>query len=203
MENVKENDMANVLQLRIGGKGYEASPVKVDRDKLYGFTEVRATDVSGGPCRSASLDPETSEIIPEGGVKIGMVDADGNWVERSELVAVDAEGNRLEMLPSSFGSPIELSRKVGVDEFLDHDWKSVYWLDNPELARQLGSDIYVFPFNYRADVNPNDGLLLASDGKAFLFVGEKTAFEYVGIETEAVAEPEEGGTEEDLDFSMM
>ena len=119
MENVKENDMANVLQLRIGGKGYEASPVKVDRDKLYGFTEVRATDMAGGPCRSASLDPETSEIIPEGGVKIGMVDA---------------------------------------------------------------------------DVNPNDGLLLASNGKAFLFVGEKTAFEYVGIETEAVAESEEGGT---------
>lgn len=195
--------MANVLQLRIGGKSYDVLPVKVDRGKLYGFTEVKAVNVAGESCRAASLDPETSEIIPDGGVKLGMIDADGNWVDRSDLVAVDAEGNRLEVLPSSFDAPIELSEKATINEFLDHDWKSVYWLDNPDLAQRLGSDIYVFPFNYRADVNPNDGLLLASNGKAFLFVGEKTTFEFVGIGTEAVVEPEDGNSGDELDFSMM
>ncbi len=133
--------------------------------------------------------------------------ADGAWVERSELVAVDAEGKELPIVPSSFGQTIELKDKASDEEFLDHAWKSVYQLDNPDLAAAVGKDIYSFTFNYRSDASPDDGYLLAADGKAFLFDGEKLEFEYIGIAEESAlddpAEEEAPAEDDELDFSMM
>lgn len=198
--------MAAALKFELGGKEFEAVPVKLERKKLYGFTDVVATDADGTVCQAARVDPDGELLIPSGAVKSAILDEDGTWVERSELVAVDADGKELPIVPSSFGQVIKLSEKVDDETFLDHVWKSVYQLDNPELAAAVGKDVYSFVFNYRTDASPDDGYLVAVDGKLFLFDGEKISFDYIGIEEEgALDDPvEETPVEEDeLDFSMM
>ena len=198
--------MAAALKFSLNGTEYEAVPVKLERKKLYGWTDVVATDAAGNVCTTAQVDPDGELIVPPGAVKSGILDEDGAWVERSELVAVDENGAELPIVPSSFGQTISLGTKATEEEFLDHVWKSVYQLDNPQLAEAIGQDIYSFTFNYRADASPEDGYLVASDGKVFLFDGEKLAFEYIGIAEEtALDEPgeEEPAEDDELDFSMM
>lgn len=198
--------MAQSLRFKLGGAEYEAAPVKIERKKLYGRVDTEATDASGAVCTAVRLDPDGDLIIPAGALKQALLDEDGQWVERAELKPVDAEGNEVPVVPSSFDGVIELSTKVSAEAFLDHVWKSVYQLDEPSLAAALGDDIYAFPFNYRAAPGADEGYLLASDGTAFLFLGEKSEFAYIGIEEEAVLDEEVEETtedEDDFDFSMM
>ena len=197
--------MASELQFKINGRLLGSVPVKLDRRKLYGSTEIVATDESGALCQAASLDADGALIVPAGGSKVGLIAEDGKWIERSDLIPVNKNGERLEVLPSSFESPIELVSEATVEGFLDHNWKSVYLLENAELAGEIGDKIYSFSFNYRSDVNPNEGFLVASDGKAFLFAGERQTFDYVGIAEQTVldAEEEESSEDDELDFSMM
>lgn len=198
--------MAQALQFTLAGTAFEAVPVKLERKKLYGYTEIVARDASGAVCAAAQVDPDGELLVPTGAVKPGILDEDGRWVERAELVAVDAEGKELTLAPSSFGQVIELANKATEEDFLDHIWKSVYQLDTPELAAAVGADIYAFPFNYRAAPAPDDGFLLAEGGAAFLFAGEKIEFEYLGIAEEGVLDEDESESadeDEDLDFGMM
>lgn len=199
--------MAQALHFHIGGAEIESAPVKLDRKKLYGWVDTVATSTAGVVCAAAQVDPDGGLVVPAGAVKPALLDEDGLWVERSELVPLDAEGRELPMLPSSFDAPIILDRKASMEEFLDHSWKSVYQLDSAELAAAVGGDIYAFPFNYRAGPVADEGFLLAADGAVFLFAGEKIAFEYIGIAEEGVldedAEQDAGQEEDDFDFGMM
>jgi hypothetical protein len=61
--------------------------VKLERKKIYGWTNIVATDRSGEECGSAYLAPDDALIIPSGGLKQGTVDSDGRWIEKSELTA--------------------------------------------------------------------------------------------------------------------
>ena len=198
--------MTQSLRFRIGNAEYEAAPVKIERKKLYGRVEIEAADASGAVCTAVKLDPDGDLIIPGGAVKMALLDESGLWVERSELKPVDAEGKEVPMMPSSFDGVIELSEKVSAEAFLDHNWKSVYQLDEPSLVAALGDDIYAFPFHYRAAPGMDEGFLLASEGTAFLFSGEKTEFSYIGIEEEAVLDDDAedaSDDEDDFDFGMM
>ena len=198
--------MAAALKFELAGRQYEAVPVKLERRKLYGYTDVVATDGDGGVCQAARLDPDGSLIVPPGGVKAGLLSDGGLWMDRSELKAVDAGGNELPVVPSSFGQVIALDRKATEEEFLDHAWKSVYQLSDPGLAEAVGVDIFRFVFNYRADPCPEDGFLLAANGVAYLFSGERIVRDFVGLEEQTTLEeesPEEDAGEEELDFSMM
>jgi len=76
--------MAASLKFKLNGTEFEAVPVKLERKKLYGFTDVVATDAVGGVCTAAQVDPDGELIIPPGSVKSGLLDKDGTWVERSE-----------------------------------------------------------------------------------------------------------------------
>ena len=104
--------MAAALKFSLKGTEYEAVPVKLERKKLYGWTDVVATDASGGTCTTAQVDPDGELLIPPGAVKSALLDADGAWVERSELVAVDENGAELPIVPSSFGQTISLVAKA-------------------------------------------------------------------------------------------
>ena len=199
--------MASSLVFGLGGTTFEAVPVKLERGKLYGRTDVVATDAAGEVCQAARLDPDGSLIVPPGGVKLGTLTEDGKWVERSELKAVDADGKELPVVPSSFGQVIVLTDEAGEEDFLDHAWTSVYQLGNRNLAAAIGDRIFQFKFNYRADPFPSDGFLLAANGLAYLFTGSRVAREFTGLAEEAALEEEateEAASEdEDLDFGMF
>ena len=198
--------MAKELQFKLNGADYGAAPVKLERKKIYGWTDTVATDRSGDVCSSAYLSPDDALIIPSGGLKQAVVDDGGRWVEKSELKAYDEEGNKLlPILPSSFDAPIDLKQKATVEEFLDNDWEAVYLLVNTDLAAAVGNDIYKFDFNYRASTNHNDGYLINTPGGLFLFAGDQQEFPLVALADETTIDDTEEPEEEidDLDFSMF
>ncbi|MCH5346659.1 MAG: hypothetical protein J1E63_06085 [Muribaculaceae bacterium] len=199
--------MAKELIFKFAGKDFSAAPVKIERKKIYGWTDTVATDRNGDVCVSAYLSPDDVLIIPSGGLKQGSVSEDGRWLEKGELTAYDEAGeNVLPILPSAFDAPIELTVKATIDEFLDNDWESVYQLVNDELAAALGTDIYKFEFSYRGGTNHNDGYLVATPAGLFLFAGDAQEFIPVGLAEETVIdeieEPEDESIDE-LDFSMF
>ena len=199
--------MAKELRFSLAGAEYAAAPVKLERKKIYGWSDIVATDKQGEVCNTAYLMIEEALLIPSGGYKQGTIDESGLWLEKSSLTAYDADGNELTVYASSFDSVIELGKKVSIEEFLDNDWESIYQLDNPELGTLVGNDIYVFDFSYRGGTNHNLGYLVNTPNGLFLFAGDKQEFAYVSLEDQGVIDEEEEIAEEeeidDLDFSMF
>lgn len=199
--------MAKELVFKMAGADYAAAPVKLERKKIYGWTDIVATDKSGEVCSSAYLSPDDALVIPSGGLKQATVDSEGRWVEKSELTAYSEDGT--EVLPtfaSSFDAPIELKQKATKEEFLDNDWESVYQLVNADLAAAVGDDIYKFDFSYRGGTNHNDGYLMAIPAGLFLFAGDKQEFPLVSLAEETTIDDTEEPVEEEideLDFSMF
>jgi len=199
--------MARELIFKLGGSDYGAAPVKLERKKIYGWTDTVATDKDGNVCGSAYLSPDDALIIPSGGLKQATIDSEGRWVDKSELTAYSEDGKEpLSILPSSFDAPIELKEKATTEEFLDNDWESVYQLVNADLAAAVGDDIYKFEFNYIKGTNHNDAYLMNTPGGLFLFAGDKQEFPLVSLAEETTIddneEPENESLDE-LDFSMF
>jgi hypothetical protein len=159
------------------------------------------------------MDESGTLIIPKGGVALGIV-SNGFWVQRSELKAVYEDGTPVELLPSSYSVPIELSKKASIEEFLDYSIKSFYQLDgaSDELIDFIGNDIYSFTYCYRDSYEGKTAFLLtAGDENAgknlFMMIGVQNEFEMLSlvqtsvIEEEPEIEEEEEDTE--IDFSMF
>ena len=199
--------MAKELIFKLSGTDYGAAPVKLERKKIYGWTDIVATDRSGNVCGSAYLSPDDALVIPSGGLKQAVVNEEGRWIEKSELVAYDEEGSKvLPTMPSSFDAPIDLKKRATVEEFLDNDWESVYQLVNDDLAEAIGDKIYKFDFSYRGGTNHNDGYLINTPGGLFLFAGDKQDFPLVSLAEETTIDDTEEPVEEEideLDFSMF
>ncbi len=200
--------MAKELIFRLADREFTAVPVKLERKKIYGWTETVATDRSGGVCDSAYLSPYDALIIPGGGLSQGTVDSRGRWVEKSRLTAFNADGTEaLPTLPSSFDAPIELSVKATIEEFLDNDWESVYQIASEELATVIGEEIYKFDFSYRGGVNHNDAYIVASHTGLFHYAGEFQEFPMIGLAEETTFDDGVDDTDTDaideLDFSMF
>ena len=197
--------MAKELKFAIAGTEYGAAPVKLERKKIYGWSDLVATDKSGDVCEAVYLSIDDALLIPSGGYKQGTVDDSGRWVEKGELTACDKDGNPLQQLASSFDAVIELKEKVSAEEFLDNDWDAVYQLVNPDLAAAIGNDIYIFDFCYRAGVNHNYGYLMNAAGGLFLFAGDKQEFPLLSLVEQTVIDEVEEVEEEidELDFSMF
>ena len=198
--------MAKEFTFTLGGNAYAAAPVKLERKKVYGWSSLVATDRDGHVCTAAYISPEDSLMIPSGATKMATVDENGLIVKKSDLIAFDAEGKVLETVPSSFDSPIDLSRTATEEEFLDHEWASVYQIQSPDLAAAIGSRIFTFPFSYSGGTTHQDGFLLNCPAGLFLFAGSPVDFTPVSLGEEAVideAEEEVVDDIDELDFSMI
>lgn len=199
--------MAKELIFRLADKEFAAAPVKIERKKIYGWTETVATDRNGAVCDSAYLSPYDALIIPSGGLSQGAVDSVGRWIEKATLTAYSADGSEvLPVFPSSFDASIDLTIRASIEEFLDNDWEAVYQILNDELATAIGDEIFKFEFSYRGGVNHNDAYLIATPGGLFLFAGDKQEFNMIGLAEETVIdEMDDIETEgdDDLDFSMF
>lgn len=202
--------MARELVFKLNDTLFNFSPEKVERKKLYGWTETVALDDDGNECRLVSMDESGTVIIPKGCIGMGTVSSDMRWVEKSELMAVDSRGNAVELLPSSFSVTIELDSQVSNEYFLDHSIISVYELDGDNLTdfiEKIKDKIYTFTFNYREGYEGNPAFILESEGKAFILVGLRNDFSFVGLEEagyiEECEDEEELSDELGIDFSMM
>ena len=80
--------MAKPLTFIHKGTETQLDPVKLDRKKLYGWTDKVTLDENNQECKLVSIDSSGSTLIPSGGLGQGILDDRGAWVERSEMIAV-------------------------------------------------------------------------------------------------------------------
>jgi hypothetical protein len=195
------------MTFQFAGREYTAAPVKVDRKKLYGWSETVALDEEGRECKVVTMDESGTFVVPRGGLGIGLLSPDGLWVERSSLKALKPDGSDAELIPSSYSVPVELKDTIDTDEFYRYNITSVYELTGaPDgLTEAVGDKIYTFTYSYRDAYAGSSAFILASQGVLFLLAGFKSEYQLLAM-TEAgtideVDEDEDEEIPDELDFA--
>lgn len=203
--------MARQLILSLDGQEFAVSLVKIDREKLYGKVEIEAFDEKGRPATLKVLAADGKTLIDKGGTALATVSEKGNSVDRSELIAIDSDGEEIEPVPSSFNQPNELTPAT-IEEYLSQIVKSVYLLQ-PFDGVQLDylqdhlatNQIFQFPFSYRGGLDYDSAFLIGDKKDAFMIVGKQAQLEFVSLNQSAVldAVEEEEISADDLDFDLI
>jgi hypothetical protein len=203
--------MARDLILSLDGQETPVKLVKLDREKLYGEVEVEAFDEKGNPASIKVLAADGKTLIDKGGTALTTVNEDGESISRSDLVAVDEEGNTIDPVPSSFGKPNVLKR-AGVEDYLSQIVKSVYTLE-PADGTDLNAitdhledgEIFTFPFSYRGGLEYDNAFLVGRDRNVFMVVGRSADLQFVrlgqAMPLDVIEEKEV--SEDDLDFGLL
>jgi len=205
--------MPRNLKFQFKDIAFECGMNKVDRNKLYGSVSVETFDVDGNKCGLASLANDGKTLIPHGGTAFAYINKDGLWVERSELQPVSLEGEKLEVLPSSFDQVIELGETVTIEEFLNHSVRLCYHLDYdadeiaPEMIESMATGtIFRFEFLYRDGITADPAFLMTGNsGELWMLVAKPASVDYVGLDQAAVtfAADSEDEESDEFDFEMM
>ncbi len=203
--------MARPLILSLDGTEIAVSLIKIDREKLYGTVEIEAFDEKGREASLKVLAADGKTLIEKGGTALATVSEKGDSLDRSKLTPVDADGEKIEPVQSSFGEPNKL-KKATAEDYLSQIVKSVYLLqpfedsDIDYLKDHLSADqIYSFPFSYRGGVEHDDAFVLGANNEAFMVTGKKSNFEFLKLNQAAVldAGEEDDISADDLDFDFM
>jgi hypothetical protein len=203
--------MARQLVLSLDGQEFPVNMIKIDREKLYGRIEVEAFDEKGREASLKVLAADGKTLIDKGGTALATVTEKGDSIDRSALIAVDADGNKIETVPSSFNEPNVLKPGT-VEDYLLSIVKSVYLLQPNEgedikyLLEHLASDqIFRFPFSYRGGLGYDEAFIIGADKNAFMVVGKQAEFQFIKLNQAAVLESteEEEISADDLDFDLL
>ena len=202
--------MAKQLTFVIDKHKIEAGIAKVDRDKVYGYVEERITDKAGKPCLTGNLLDDGQTLIVSGSTSLKTVDENGIEHDKKALKTVYLDGRDAVLVPSSYDGEIKLE-KVGMEELFNLEVTAVYqltWEASTGKAALLKSlenaAIYRFIFNYRADYEGADALLLSAQNEAFVLTGRLLTFDFLEPKTPTpVAEESIEESEEDMDFGML
>lgn len=201
--------MPRQLTFRLKKKEYTASPLKVDRKKLYGWTETLALDEQGRPCDLVTTDQTGTLIIPRGGTAMAILSPGGKWIDRSTLKTVREDGTDAVLVPSSYTVIIDLKEKVSEQEFLDHSITDFYQLgDAPAaLLKAVGKDIYTFDYTYLDSYETSPAFVMIAGGVLYMLVGYRNKFEMICLGDCEDADQENDDyilvNDDDIDFSMM
>ncbi len=205
--------MAKPLTVVFEGETINLGLSKVDRDKLYGYSDLEVVDDAGKPCELATLISDGHSIVGKGGTALAYLTEDGHWRKKAELKAFDPDNKPITPVKSTFDNPVTLDTTATTDEYLSHNIHAIYQLTPDEVSEPLqeslaAGTIYTFPFSFRGGLEANAGFLLqGSDGNPFLCVGGRTDLEFLGLDevAPAVADADEPLGEDDdaIDFSMM
>lgn len=202
--------MARQVLLTLNGETSAFDLARLDRSKLYGGRRRVVVDDTGAECARGLLSEDGSVLLPPGCTADLYLDETFNVVERSDLRAVDAEGNPVTPVESTLGVAVPLEGPVPPSRLLDHVTPTVYTLDPAELADGLkaalaAGQIFEGRFAYRDGFDAQTLFLVQNDVGVFALVGRPTGFEMIR-RTTPVPEPadeEEDLFEDDLDFGMM
>ncbi len=196
--------MANAIEIVHEGRISRFTLRPIERKTLHGFKQRVALDENGQECHSALLSRDGRFLLPAGSTAETYFDANGEAVKRSELVAVDADGNPLPTLLTTTGQPQSIEGPIALDDFLGHVVTRVYALEaetlDPALeARLRAGGIFRVPYRPRPAHTETPVFLLANENGIFLVQAEPCNFDFVGLE-QSVSEADEQD-EVDGDFS--
>ncbi len=187
---------------------FEAELIKLDREKVYGYTEEKYYDLNNQLCKSAYLLEDGKTVVPAGGFAMKMVH-NNKEISRKELIAVDSDLNPLTQIPSVFDKDVILKEDYTMEDYLSLNITSVYQLEIASGKRELidylsAGNFLGFEFNYRAGYDTNSAFLIAASGEVFAVIGTLVDFEYLSLQQIPTIEEVEVAEEEDeLDFGML
>jgi hypothetical protein len=189
---------------------FSAAITKVDRSKLYGDVDIEAFDEAGERLELVSIASDGKTLFGKGGVAFATMNQDGDFADKSELIPIDEEGDVIDISESSFVSGIELSETATVEDYLSHQVKSVYLLDNaedPEALNELLNDgeIYKFPFSYRKGIIVDTAFLMSNEsGDPFMILTTPSDIQFLSFADNAGLDDEdEDGGDDGLDFGSL
>jgi hypothetical protein len=200
--------MAKPVILRSSNKEYSFDSIKVDRAKLYGVRKRLPVDIKGIPCVKASLTSDGANLLLSGMTAQGYFNAKGFPVSRQEMVGLDANGNKVEQIPSTLGVSQDLKGPVSPSEILDLDVESIFCFepiaaDDDLLARLKSGEVFKFDFNYTAGLEMETAYLVANEEAIFAIVGKVAMQEWVEEATVYVPVEAEEMDDDDLDFESL
>jgi len=203
--------MAKAIQFVAGKLKFAAALTKIDRDKVYGFIEVKVNDDKGNPCIMGSLLEDGKTLVLNGATAIKTVDASFNELDKKELKVVYQDGKDAMLVPSSYEGEVNLIETT-LDDLFNLEITSVYQLDFEDASQKKSVSDYLadgkvarFVFNYRADYEGADAILIANASGVFALTGRIIDFPYLENKLAPVATTlvEETIEEEGMDFGML
>ena len=206
-KKVGRNIMAREILLNLNKKKSTFEISKIDRKKLYGLKKRLFLDDKGEECSKANLEEETGIVFVNSDISSCYLDHKGNYIEKSDLEAINENGKKVKKEDSTIGKEVNLN-SITTEDALNLKVNSVYHLEPKEFDKNLKSkldkgEVFSFPFNYYADFKLEDGIILKSEKEYFALIGRKTSCHWVGENSDDLPEDVEEFEDNDLDFEMM
>ena len=206
-KKVGRNIMAREILLNLNKKKSIFEISKIDRKKLYGFKKRMFLDEKNKECSKANLEEETGIVFVNSDISSCYLDHKGNYIEKSDLEAINENGKKVKKEDSTIGKEVNLN-SITTEDALNLKVNSVYHLEPKEFDKNLKSkldkgEVFSFPFNYYADFKLEDGIILKSEKEYFALIGRKTSCHWVGENSDDLPEDVEEFEDNDLDFEMM
>jgi hypothetical protein len=158
-----------------------------------------------------SLLDDGKTLVLNGSTAIKTVDASFNELDKKELKVVYQDGKDAVLVPSSYEGEVLLT-ETSLDDLFNLEVTSVYQLDFEDaLQKKSVSDFLAsgkvarFLFNYRADYEGADAILIANANGIFALTGRIIDFPFLKNEVEPISETlvEQPIEEEGMDFGML
>ncbi len=204
--------MAKAIQFIAGKLKFAASLTKIDRDKVYGFIDVKVNDDNGIPCILGSLLDDGRTLVLNGATAIKTVDSSFNELDKAELKVVYQDGKDAVLVPSSYEGVVNLIETT-FDDLFNLEITSVYQLDFEDLVVKTSVNdfladgkVFRFVFNYRADYEGADAILISNPAGIFALTGRIIDFSYLENKLMKVTEnlvEETIEEDEEIDFGML
>ncbi len=203
--------MAKKLSFIIGSEKFEAGITKVDRDKVYGYVKVVVSDKFGNVCSTGNLLDDGQTLILTGATALKTVDTNFYEQDKKALKTVYLDGTDATLVPSSFDVE-NILEKASLDDLFNLEITTVYQLTWDDAIVKAGmlklledGAVFRFVFNYRADYDGADAIVIASQNEVFVLTGRLLDFEYLENKSiiPLIEEAPQEEFEEELDFGML
>jgi hypothetical protein len=204
--------MAKTLKLSLDGEEFEVAISKIDRTALYGNVEIEAFDEKGKPAELKVLAADGQTLINKGGTALEPVNSNGDSIERKELIPVDLEGKKIELVTSSFDE-VNVLKPADLDVYLGLVVKSVYMLNEVEgsdmqpLKDHLSAKLmFTFPFSYRGGLEHDAAYIIGGDGDdPFMIIGKEGDIQYLKLNQAGVlsSNEEQEISADDISFDLL
>ena len=204
--------MGKNIHFVIEEKSWSAGISKVDRNKVYGHVEEVISDSNGELCKVASILDDGQTIIVSGATALKTVDSENKEISKDVIKTVNLDGTDAILVPSSYDVDVVLTPGTLYDLF-NLEITTVYQLVWDDEAAKLDLISYLntnkvlkFVFNYRADYEGADAVLITAQDQVFALTGKLLEFKFLENKQIIIAEDTENeATVEDdaMDFGML
>jgi hypothetical protein len=203
--------MAKVIEFVVDDFKFAAALTKVDRDKVYGFIELKVEDDSRKPCNLGSILDDGKTLVLNGSTALKTVDSKFNELEKKQLKVVYQNGEDAILVPSSFDAEVKLF-ETSFDDLFNLELSSVYQLDFEDSKILKATSEYLagckplrFIFNYRADYEGADAILITNSEGVFALTGRIIDFPFLSNKLATTVESilVENEEDDEMDFGML